>query len=73
MYKIIHAIVDHGKILTSSQVGGSIITCLAASAAAPWASGQQPAPLGGILANDSADKAARFIQICDAFISRSCS
>lgn len=69
MYKLIRAIVDHGDILDiKPRFGKSIITCLARiGGKSVGIVANQPSWLGGILENDSADKATRFIQICDAF------
>ncbi len=69
MYKLIAAIVDHGEILdVKPKFGRSIITCLARIGGQPLGIlANQPKHLGGILENDSSDKAAKFIQICDAF------
>ncbi|MFO0740693.1 MAG: acyl-CoA carboxylase subunit beta [Labilithrix sp.] len=69
MYKLIRAIVDHGDILDiKPRFARSMITCLARiGGRSVGIVANQPNWLGGILENDSADKAARFIQICDAF------
>jgi acetyl-CoA carboxylase carboxyltransferase component len=69
MYKLIHAIVDHGDILDiKPRFARSIITCFARiGGKSVGVIANQPMYLGGILDNDSADKAAHFIQICDAF------
>lgn len=69
MYKLIRAIVDDGDILDiKPRFGRSIITCLARFGGRPAGIvANQPNWLGGILENDSADKAAHFIQVCDAF------
>jgi acetyl-CoA carboxylase carboxyltransferase component len=69
MYQLIRAIVDHGDILdVKPKFGRSLITCLARIGGRPIGIvANQPKHLGGILENDSADKGARFIQICDAF------
>src|SRR4051812_19768395 len=69
MYKLIGAIVDHGKWLDMKpRWARSIITCLARVAGRPVGIvANQPNHMGGILDVDSADKAARFMQICDAF------
>ena len=69
MYKLIRAIVDHGDFLDiKPRFGRSVITCLARiGGKSVGIVANQPSWLGGILENDSADKAARFIQICDAF------
>jgi methylmalonyl-CoA decarboxylase subunit alpha len=69
MYKLIGAIVDHGQWLDlKPRWARNIITCLARIGGQPIGIvANQPNHLGGILDVDSADKAARFIQICDAF------
>jgi len=69
MYKLIEAIVDHGDYLDiKPRFARSIITCLARiDGHSVGIVANQPSHLGGILDIDSADKAARFIQICDAF------
>jgi acetyl-CoA carboxylase carboxyltransferase component len=69
MYKLIAAIVDHGKWLDMKpRWARSVITCLARVGGRPVGIvANQPNHLGGILDVDSADKAARFMQICDAF------
>jgi acetyl-CoA carboxylase carboxyltransferase component len=69
MYGLIRSIVDHGEYLDiKKKFGRSIITCLARiGGKSVGIVASQPKHLGGILENDSADKAARFIQICDAF------
>jgi acetyl-CoA carboxylase carboxyltransferase component len=69
MYKLIRAIVDHGQILdVKPRFGRSIITCLArVGGRSVGIVANQPMYLGGIVENDSSDKAARFMQVCDAF------
>ncbi len=69
MYKLIAAIVDHGEWLDlKPRWARNIITCLARIGGQPVGIvANQPNHLGGILDVDSADKAARFVQICDAF------
>jgi methylmalonyl-CoA decarboxylase subunit alpha len=69
MYKLIAAVVDHGVYLdVKPRFARSIITCLARVGGQPvGVVANQPNHLGGILDVDSADKAARFMQICDAF------
>ncbi len=69
MYKLIRMIVDHGDILDiKPRWARSVITCLARiGGRSVGIVANQPAWLGGILDVDSADKAARFMQICDAF------
>ena len=69
MYKLIRAVVDHGEIFDiKPRFARSIITCFARiGGQSVGVVANQPMHLGGILDNDSADKAAHFIQICDAF------
>jgi methylmalonyl-CoA decarboxylase subunit alpha len=69
MYKLIKTLVDHGEILDiKPRWARSVITCLARiGGKSVGIVANQPNYLGGILDVDSADKAARFIQICDAF------
>ncbi len=69
MYELIGEIVDDGEILDlKPKFAKTIITCLARLGGQPVGIvANQPKQLGGILENDSADKAARFINLCDAF------
>ena len=69
MYKLIRAIVDHGEIFDiKPRFARSIVTCFARiGGKSVGVVANQPMHLGGILDNDSSDKAAHFIQICDAF------
>jgi acetyl-CoA carboxylase carboxyltransferase component len=69
MYKLIGAIVDHGEWMDMKpRWARSIITCLARIGGQPVGIvASQPNHLGGILDVDASDKAARFMQICDAF------
>jgi len=69
MYQLIGAIVDDGEYLDiKPKFGRSIITCLARIGGRSLGIvASQPKQLGGVLENDSSDKAAKFIQICDAF------
>jgi methylmalonyl-CoA decarboxylase subunit alpha len=69
MYALIHAIVDHGQIFDiKPRFARNLITCLAHFGGRPTGIvANQPSHLGGILDADAADKAARFIQVCDAF------
>jgi acetyl-CoA carboxylase carboxyltransferase component len=62
-------IVDDGEILdVKPKFAKTIITCLARMGGRPVGIvANQPKQLAGILDNDSADKAARFINLCDAF------
>jgi acetyl-CoA carboxylase carboxyltransferase component len=69
MYEVISRIVDDGEWLDlKPQFARSVITCLARMGGRPVGIvANQPRRLGGILDNDSADKAARFVTLCDAF------
>ena len=69
MYDVIDRIVDDGDYFDiKPKFAKTIITCLARIGGRPVGIvANQPKQLGGILENDSADKAARFINLCDAF------
>jgi acetyl-CoA carboxylase carboxyltransferase component len=69
MYDVIRRIVDDGDWLDlKPQWARTVITCLARMGGRPVGIvANQPRRLGGILDNDSADKAARFVSLCDAF------
>src|SRR3954463_2265669 len=69
MYDVIREIVDDGFYFDiKPKFAKTIITCLARFGGQPVGIvANQPKQLGGILENDSADKAARFINLCDAF------
>jgi acetyl-CoA carboxylase carboxyltransferase component len=69
MYEVIRRIVDDGVYFDlKPQFAKTIITCLARFGGRPAGIvANQPKQLGGILDNDSADKAARFINLCNAF------
>ena len=69
MYEVIRRIVDDGAWFDMKpQFAKTIITCFARIGGRPVGIvANQPKQLGGILENDSADKAARFINLCDAF------
>ena len=69
MYEVIAEIVDDGEIFDlKPKFAKTIITCLARFGGMPCGIvASQPKHLGGILENDSADKAARFVNLCDAF------
>jgi acetyl-CoA carboxylase carboxyltransferase component len=69
MYEVIRRIVDDGVYFDlKPQWAKTIITCLARFGGRPAGIvANQPRQLGGILDNDSADKAARFINLCNAY------
>jgi acetyl-CoA carboxylase carboxyltransferase component len=69
MYEVIRPIVDDGEYLDiKGQWAKTIITCFARFGGRPAGIvANQPKQLGGILDNDSADKAARFVNLCNAF------
>jgi acetyl-CoA carboxylase carboxyltransferase component len=69
MYDVIREIVDDGEIFDiKPKFARTIVTCLARFGGMPVGIvANQPKQLGGILENDSADKAARFVNLCDAF------
>lgn len=69
MYTLIKTIVDNGVILDiKPNWAKSLITCFARFGGRPAGIvANNPRQLGGILTSDAADKAAHFIEICDAF------
>jgi acetyl-CoA carboxylase carboxyltransferase component len=69
MYEVIRRIVDDGEYFDlKPQWAKTIITCLARFGGRPAGIvANQPRQLGGILDNDSSDKAARFINLCNAY------
>jgi acetyl-CoA carboxylase carboxyltransferase component len=69
VYEVIRRIVDDGEWLDlKGQWAKTIVTCLARMGGRPVGIvANQPRHLGGILDNDSADKAARFVNLCNAF------
>ncbi len=69
MYEVIEEIVDDGDWFDiKPKFARSLITCLSRFDGQPVGIvANQPKQLGGILDVDSADKAARFINLCDAF------
>jgi acetyl-CoA carboxylase carboxyltransferase component len=69
MLKLLRAVVDRGELFEiKPRFARSIVTAFARiGGKSVGVVANQPMHLGGILDNDSADKAARFIQICDAF------
>ncbi len=69
VYDVIRRIVDDGEYFDlKPQWARTIVTCLARFGGRPAGIvASQPKQLGGILDNDSADKAARFVNLCNAF------
>ncbi|HEY1834362.1 MAG TPA: acyl-CoA carboxylase subunit beta [Solirubrobacteraceae bacterium] len=69
MYEVIRRVVDDGEYFDmKGQWAKTIITCFARFGGRPAGIvANQPKHLGGILDNDSADKAARFVNLCNAF------
>jgi acetyl-CoA carboxylase carboxyltransferase component len=69
MYEVIGRIVDDGEWFDlKGRFARSVITCLARfGGRSAGIVASQPRHLGGILDNDSADKAAHFINLCNAF------
>src|ERR1700732_575899 len=69
MYEVIRRITDDGFYFDMKpQWAKTIITCFARFGGRPAGIvAHQPRQLGGILDNDSADKAARFVNLCNAF------
>src|ERR1700754_2261454 len=69
MYEAIRLIVDDGEFFDiKPQFAKTIITGFARFGGRPVGIlANQPKQLGGILDNDSADKAARFVNLCNAF------
>ena len=69
LYDVIARIVDDGDWFDMKpRWARTIITCFARMGGRPVGIvANQPKHLGGILENDSADKAARFVNLCDAY------
>jgi acetyl-CoA carboxylase carboxyltransferase component len=69
MYEVIRRVVDDGEFFDiKPQWAKTIITGFARFGGRPAGIvANQPRQLGGILDNDSADKAARFVNLCNAF------
>lgn len=69
MYEVIARIVDDGEWMDLKPGWArTLITCLARFGGRPAGIvANQPRHLGGILDNDSADKAARFVNLCNAY------
>jgi acetyl-CoA carboxylase carboxyltransferase component len=69
MHEVIRRVTDHGEFFDMKpQFAKTIITGFARFGGRPAGIvANQPKQLGGILDNDSADKAARFVNLCNAF------
>jgi acetyl-CoA carboxylase carboxyltransferase component len=69
MYRVIEAIVDDGEYFPMKpEWAKNVITCFGRFAGRPVGIvASQPKVLGGTLDVNSADKAARFVWLCDAF------
>jgi acetyl-CoA carboxylase carboxyltransferase component len=69
MYDVIRRIVDDGIYFDMKpRFARTIVTCFARMGGRPVGIvASQPKHLGGILEIDSADKAARFVNLCDAY------
>jgi methylmalonyl-CoA decarboxylase subunit alpha len=69
MYDVIRRIVDDGVYFDMKpRFARTVITCFARMGGRPVGIvASQPKHLGGILEIDSADKAARFVNLCDAY------
>ncbi len=69
MRKVLRLVVDGGKLFElKPKFGATLITALARLGGRPVGLvASQPLAMAGILNNDSADKAARFITLCDSF------
>ncbi len=67
--KVVRAVVDHGQFFEIKPAWArNVVVGLARLAGAPvGVVASQPMVLGGALDNDAADKAARFVMLCDAF------
>lgn len=69
MREVIRLIVDHGKFFElQPEWGGALLTGLARFGGRPCGIlASQSKHAGGAIDNDAADKAARFVTLCDAF------
>jgi methylmalonyl-CoA decarboxylase subunit alpha len=67
--ELVHALVDEGSLLEVKKLfAGELVTAFARIDGRPvGVIANQPKVKGGVLFVDSADKAARFIWLCDAF------
>jgi acetyl-CoA carboxylase carboxyltransferase component len=69
MTEVLRRVVDDGVLFPiKPRFARNIVTCLArVGGRSIGIVANQPAHLGGVLDIDASDKAARFIQVCDAF------
>jgi len=69
MYQLIDRIIDEGSMCEiKKKFAAELITCLGRINGQPIGIiANQPRVKGGVLFHDSADKAAKFINLCDAF------
>lgn len=69
MYQLIERIIDEDSMVEVKKLfAAELITCLARLNGQPIGIiANQPRVKGGVLFHDSADKAAKFINLCDAF------
>src|SRR2546427_9170045 len=69
MQHLIDAVIDEGSFFEIKKLYAKEMICGLARIGGPAIGvvGNQPMQKGGILFGDSADKAARFIWVCDAF------
>ncbi|HTA96395.1 MAG TPA: carboxyl transferase domain-containing protein [Solirubrobacteraceae bacterium] len=67
--KVLHGLCDEGSVLELREgFGAGMVTALARVEGKPLGIvANDPAHLGGAIDADAADKAARFLQLCDAF------
>ena len=66
---VVHTLADHDSVLElRAEFGIGIITCLIRIEGKPVGIiANNPAHLGGAIDADAADKASRFVQLCDAY------
>lgn len=69
MYQLIDLLIDEGSFFEIKKLfAAELITCFGRMNGQPVGLiANQPRVKGGVLFHDSADKAAKFIQLCDAF------
>lgn len=69
MYRLVRSLADHGHIFDiKPRWAPSIVTCLARMGGySVGIVANNPKVMGGVLGVDAADKAAKFVTLCDAF------